>query len=118
MKKEFIEKQKAMLLEKRAEIMATLKGRNEQLTDLVKASEPGDEADEASDRIDGNLAMRLGDEDMRRLNMINEALDRISKGTYGICAECGEEISEYRLESIPYVSLCINCQEEADKQNR
>ena len=67
MKKSFIESQKKMLLAKRQEIMDTLKGRNEQLSNLVEAAEPGDEADLASDRIDGNLALKLGDEDMRRL---------------------------------------------------
>ena len=118
MKKSFIESQKKMLLAKRDEIMNTLKGRNEQLSNLVEAAEPGDEADIASDRIDGNLALKLGDEDMRRLEQINSALERITKGTYGICQNCGDEISEGRLEAMPYAMLCLDCQSAEEKRNR
>ena len=118
MKKSFIESQKKMLLAKRQEIMDTLKGRNEQLSNLVEAAEPGDEADIASDRIDGNLALKLGDEDMRRLEQINSALERITKGTYGVCQNCGDDISEGRLEAMPYAMLCLNCQAAEERRNR
>ena len=118
MKKSFIESQKKMLIAKREEITNTLKGRNEQLSNLVEASEPGDEADIASDRIDGNLALKLGDEDMRRLEQINSALERIAKGTYGVCQNCGEEINEGRLEAMPYAMLCLDCQSATERRGR
>lgn len=118
MKKSFIENQKKMLLAKKEEIMSTLKDRNEQLSNLVQTSEPGDEADQASDRIDGTLALKLGDEDMRRLEQINSALERITKGTYGICQNCGDEINEARLEAMPYAMLCLDCQAAEERRNR
>ena len=34
------------------------------------------------------------------------------------CEECGEEIPEARRRAIPGVRLCIDCQEEEDKQNK
>jgi len=42
---------------------------------------------------------------------ITSALDRIQKGTYGCCVGCGNEISQKRLEVVPWLKLCIVCQE-------
>jgi RNA polymerase-binding transcription factor DksA len=47
---------------------------------------------------------------LRRLKQLDVALDSISAGTYGVCAECGSRISDKRLASDPAVSLCIACQ--------
>ena len=41
---------------------------------------------------------------------VNKALNRLKKGTYGICTNCGEAIMPERLEALPYAELCINCQ--------
>ena len=46
---------------------------------------------------------------------VAQALDRIAEGSYGICAECDGPIGERRLRAIPWVSLCIRCQEQADR---
>jgi len=46
---------------------------------------------------------------------IDEALARIADGTYGICATCGREIGEERLEALPWATLCID---DARKQAR
>ena len=43
---------------------------------------------------------------------VNDALERIEKGTYGLCLECGKPIPQARLEAIPEAELCLNC---ADK---
>lgn len=43
------------------------------------------------------------------LQQINDSLVKIEKGTYGICANCGEEISLDRLKAFPEAKLCINC---------
>lgn len=45
----------------------------------------------------------------REIASTRRALDRIEKGEYGYCVECGEEISEGRLEARPEAALCINC---------
>jgi RNA polymerase-binding protein DksA len=43
------------------------------------------------------------------LNHVNEALYRIEKGNFGICSECGCEISKERLEAVPHTQLCVDC---------
>ncbi|MGC8981619.1 MAG: TraR/DksA C4-type zinc finger protein [Minisyncoccia bacterium] len=44
-----------------------------------------------------------------RLNKINSALERIEKGTYGICIRCGRKIEEQRLKIDPTTELCRKC---------
>lgn len=44
-----------------------------------------------------------------RLNNIKEALERIKKGVYGKCADCGKEIRIKRLEIVPEAKLCSVC---------
>lgn len=45
------------------------------------------------------------------LNKIDEALEKLEEGTYGICEGCGQEISEKRLKAIPFAIYCIDCQQ-------
>ena len=42
---------------------------------------------------------------------IDEALERLEKGTYGSCEECDEEIPAARLQALPFATLCVTCQE-------
>jgi DnaK suppressor protein len=46
----------------------------------------------------------------KKRQMIDEALTRLHEGMYGICAECGIEISEKRLAAVPFAKLCVDCQ--------
>ncbi len=48
------------------------------------------------------------------LNKIDDSLNRIETGTYGVCADCNEEIPLERLEAIPYADSCIHCQTEKE----
>ena len=45
---------------------------------------------------------------------IDEALLRVADGTYGICEDCGREISERRLKAVPFARRCIECQEKTE----
>lgn len=49
------------------------------------------------------------------LEMVEEALQRIRKGTYGVCDSCGRPIDENRLRAIPYTRLCITCKEREER---
>lgn len=49
--------------------------------------------------VEGSLEAQLAD--------VNEALERISAGTYGICSECGKDIEEGRLEAYPAAKECM-----------
>lgn len=118
MEKAFVEKMKQKLIEQKNTILGSLAAQNEDYKKIVEGGESGDEVDVASDVVDGRLLESLGAQDSNRLQMINNALDRIKQGTYGRCLVCKEEIPEERLEAIPYAFMCINCQSRNERQNR
>jgi DnaK suppressor protein len=49
------------------------------------------------------------------LREIAAAERKIQNGTYGICEECGNIISEERLSAIPFALYCLNCKEKKEK---
>ncbi len=79
-----------------------------------------DPADRASLESDRNFTLRIRDRERKLIGKIKEALDRIDQGTYGICEECGEDISEARLKARPVTTLCIDCKkrQEVDEKVR
>jgi RNA polymerase-binding transcription factor DksA len=66
-------------------------------------------ADLGSDNYDQEFTLELIENEQGTLELINDALDRISKGSYGLCDECGEAIAKPRLQAIPYALHCIQC---------
>jgi RNA polymerase-binding protein DksA len=61
----------------------------------------------------GNVAVvsALESEATVELGDIDAALQRLDAGTYGSCADCGENISLARLEARPAATLCVDCAE-------
>ena len=51
----------------------------------------------------------------KALKDIDEALERLDEGTYGICIDCGREISEKRLEAVSFTLYCMECQQEKER---
>jgi DnaK suppressor protein len=52
------------------------------------------------------------------LRMVEEALQRISDGSFGECASCGDDISARRLEALPWTQYCLRCQEALEHAGR
>lgn len=74
-----------------------------------------DLADIASNTLRDELSWLVVEEEKRELEQIDEALARISSGTYGTCRNCGQPIKKARLEALPYATLCIKCKEEEEE---
>ena len=74
-----------------------------------------DSSDEAQFAFDQDLKVRTLDNNSATLAAINRALDRIEDRSYGHCQRCGAEINARRLLAVPWASLCLHCQEEADR---
>jgi DnaK suppressor protein len=53
---------------------------------------------------------------MERVSRLSAALDRLSRGEYGICVECGEPISRARLRALPEVQRCVRCQDRLERR--
>lgn len=69
---------------------------------------PADIASETFE-IEKNRALKANE--VSHLIMVEDALERMDKGKYGICKFCGREIDEERLEVIPFANACIDCEE-------
>lgn len=81
------------------------------------ASAPTDMSQRASDESDGELAPCLECE-TDTLDRIEAAIERIEDGEYGWCENCGEEISESRLNAIPYAAECLRCDSQHKERRR
>jgi len=60
----------------------------------------------------------LKDRERRSVTELIYALKRIDEGVYGMCEDCGNPISEKRLQVAPAATQCIECKVEAEKQER
>jgi DnaK suppressor protein len=76
----------------------------------------GDLCDWAVSDMEVDYVYMIGERLRQKLYLINEALDAIETGEYGICAECGEPINEKRLLLMPFALLCVRCQSEIERQ--
>lgn len=83
---------------------------------LIAGAESGDELDLASDQQDRELSLLLSNRDRRKLLAINDALERIKEGNYGLCQECGEQIGSGRLKAMPLANYCVDCQSKVEEE--
>ncbi|MCY6483729.1 TraR/DksA C4-type zinc finger protein [Clostridium aestuarii] len=81
-------------------------------------------SDIATELFDKEKGIALKKNETNVLKEIDISLQNIQSGTYGKCKECGKEISEERLNFIPYTQYCVHCKKEqlnhmpAEKDNR
>lgn len=108
-----LEKQKdALLVEAGVLLGGGLNPGNEALPDL---------GDQATAETDKNFTLRLREREQKLLKKIDDAIDRISEGTFGICESCDGKITPKRLKARPVTTLCIECktiQEQDEKVRR
>src|SRR5580704_6095095 len=79
---------------------------------------PGDEMDVARSMADVETHATLIERVEDRLKAIDFAFDRLERGLYGICAQCGEEIPLERLKALPFAAYCVTCEEKRDQAAR
>ena len=107
MTKTEIKELKAILKAKQIELPQIMRNRD----GIQKTPDALDETQLATER---ELATRNLERESRLLRSVRQALSRIEEGTYGLCLNCEEEISAKRLKALPWTSLCIHCQQQAD----
>jgi len=113
--KEFLENIHKGLLEekKRLEIeLAKFTTKNVHISDDYDSKFPsyGDKEDENANEVADYAAnLTLEDTLEKTLRDVNQSLDRIKKGTYGVCKYCKKEIEIKRLEARPTSSACVAC---------
>ncbi len=77
-----------------------------------------DPTDQASVETDRSFDLRIKDRERKLIRKINQALTRIKDGEFGICESCGGNISVKRLQARPVTTLCIDCKQEQEQEER
>ncbi len=72
-------------------------------------------ADAANPMQNREMDLSLEDNAKRMLGKIDRALEKFEENTYGTCDNCGKEITEARLEAVPYANLCIECERKLER---
>ncbi len=112
-----------ILLAKREEILHNLgKLKEQEMTSTVKDSAGENSAysfhmaDVGTDNMEREKAFFFATQEGRFLYHIEQAIERIEKGTYGLCHECAKPIGKERLEAVPHARLCITCKSNEEKK--
>ncbi len=117
MNKKDLKRFRDLLMSERAKL---IKNANKTLSEeaTLDVNELPDEIDQASAEYSQSFIFRLRDREKFYLSKIDKALKKLDAGDFGICEECGEEISIKRLEARPVTTLCIRCKEEQEMEER
>lgn len=116
-RRDFLKQAAEMLQEMKHSLMKEMRGRVKGETEGSK-DEGRDTYDLASDERDREINFILNDREREKLHAIDEALQRISEKTYGLCESCEGEIQLGRLKVLPFTRLCVRCQEENEKESK
>lgn len=114
-RKEAILNMHQILLKRRDALRKALAGDLSLLKEL-RAEAAGDVVDAALDSVQDEISSQLAEVESRELARIEKALQRMREGQYGICEGCGTNIPLARLNALPYATLCIKCQREAERE--
>ncbi len=112
--KKLLEGYRKRLLDKKKGVTEAY-NKNKNYGRLTEDEGTQDLADKASSAYTKEFLYSLSNTDREVLQKVDEALQRITRATYGTCIECGDEIEKKRLEAVPWASHCVTCQEKLEK---
>jgi DnaK suppressor protein len=116
-RKKFLSKVRERLDEMKEKILAEMN--NAMRAEREGSKDEGlDTYDLASEERDREISFILSDRERVKIGAIDDALQRIGDGSYGICESCGLEIGEERLEALPFTRLCRDCQQDQEREAR
>jgi DnaK suppressor protein len=96
-----------ILLNKQASALAGLGAKAYQLANTGRVCEE----DQAQYSLEEAVSLRLNGLEYMQLRQIQEALDRLELGEYGVCLSCEDSIPAKRLHAVPWAKYCVRCQE-------
>lgn len=125
MKKEDLLYFKDLLEKKRAEVLKNIEYLRNVALDNTNQEASGDHsaysfhmADQGTDAMEREKAFLFASRDEKYLRQIDEALERIENGTYGICRVTGKEIGKERLEAVPTTTISYEAKLKESKSVR
>ena len=105
-----------ILIKRRDGLRKALAGDLSLLKEL-RAKTSGDVVDAALDSVQDEISSQLAEVESRELAQIETALQRMREGQYGLCESCDGPIPVARLNALPYATMCITCQREAENES-
>lgn len=107
---ELIKQMRPLLLNRRQALLRALN--NDFAPTLsVEDNDVRDTADQAVETEYREVVAELAEVESREIKQIDEALERLTRGEYGVCVECEKNIPMARLQALPYATKCIHCQQ-------
>lgn len=103
-----------ILIKRRDALRKALAGDLSLLKEL-RAQTAGDLVDAALDSAQDEISSQLAEVESRELANVENALERMRSGNYGVCEGCSCKIPMARLNALPYATYCIDCAREAEK---
>lgn len=113
LKRLLIQKREEILKEGKSEIKKYISGEKKQLVETVM-----DDGDLSVVDLAEDISLKQLSTHRDTLIKIDVAIQKINDGTYGICEECGDEVSEERLKIMPFAIYCRDCQEKKEIMER
>jgi DnaK suppressor protein len=101
-----------MLLDRRQEVLAGLGGKFDTRAKMGRVADD----DQAQISHDEFVSLHLNSLDYAQLRLVEEALDRLAAGDYGICLACEEPIPPKRLRAVSWARYCVKCQDNVGRQ--
>ena len=105
---------RSALLKMKSEAMANLGVKFDAIASMGRVNEE----DQAQLSHDEFLQLRLNSIEYNKLRQVDEALERLNDGEYGVCLACEEKIAPRRLVAIPWARYCVECQERMGNSDR
>ncbi len=106
---------KRMLEDRRTEIHEKLRSLRETLP--AEASVVRDAEEQSVDDFVQEIDFALMEMKSETLRKIDEAIQHLELGKYGVCDDCGNEIAEPRLKALPFATLCRDCQAQVENRS-
>ena len=123
MTKEDLEYFRKLLEKKRVEVLKNIEYLRSVALDSTNQEASGDHsaysfhmADQGTDAMEREKAFLFLSREEKYLQQINQALQLIELGEYGICRVCGKEIDIKRMEVVPTTRICVPCKQAESKK--
>ena len=100
-----------ILLQKKKELSGTRLNREE-----IAINRVPDVIDDVQNTTEREFALGSINRHWQTLRAIEQALQRLEEGSFGVCAECDRQIHPKRLQAVPWAALCLSCQEAKDAE--
>lgn len=114
-----LQEQKKRLLAKKAELERSIAALTQAHPTPVSSTEahegPNDTEDVTTDFLETQKEQSIMVNQQALLTLVENALQRLENGTYGLCQQCHEAIAPRRLEALPWAERCVRCEAQLEQ---